>query len=102
MKDYKINAAIQLLPGGVKEDAYKIIDNAIEIISESGLKYKVCPFETVVEGSFEEITDLIKRIRDISFTAGSEDIIINLKLQIGNNKNILIRDKMKKYEKNPG
>jgi uncharacterized protein YqgV (UPF0045/DUF77 family) len=90
MKDYLINAAIQLLPGGKKEIAYHIIDQAIEIISQSKLNYKVCPFETVVEGTFLEIMEIVEKIRDISFQAGADDIIINLKLQFGKDKNILI------------
>lgn len=98
MKDPIINAAIQLLPGDKKDIAWEIIDKAIRLIEDSGLTYKVCPFETVVEGRFKEITHLIEKIRDLCFISGAEDILINLKLQMGNNKDIFIQDKMNKYE----
>jgi len=49
----QINAAIQLLPLKTNEDRYSVVDKAIELINKSGLNYKVCPFETVVEGSTE-------------------------------------------------
>ncbi len=98
MKENKINAAIQLLPGGEKAEAYKIVDQAIKIIADSGLTYKVCPFETVIEGEYTEVTEIIRKIRDKSFQTGAQDIIINLKLQFGSNKDILIQDKMRKYE----
>ena len=97
-KEYKMNAAIQLLPGGEKSEAYDIIDQAIEIIKQSGLKYKVCPFETVVEGEYSAVMELIRQIRDKSIEAGANDIIINLKLQFSANKDILIQDKMSKYD----
>ena len=98
MENNKINAAIQLLPGGEKDFAYHIVDKAIGVIEKSGLKYRVCPFETVVEGPLQEIMELIRAIRDESFQAGAEDILINLKLQLGKDKDILIHDKMNKYE----
>lgn len=98
MDEHLINAAIQLLPGEKKAVSYEIIDKAIELIVNSGLKYRVCPFETIVEGKFSEITSLIEKIRDESFRSGAEDILINLKLQLGKNKDIFIRDKMNKYE----
>ena len=63
MENPKINAAIQLLPLSNNIDKYKIIDEAIALIISSGLNYVVCPFETVVEGSFEEVMQLIKNIK---------------------------------------
>jgi len=97
-REYKINAAIQLLPGGEKDRAYSIVDEAINIIKKSGLKYKVCPFETVIEGEYSAVTELIRQIRDKSFEAGADDIIVNLKLQFSTKKDVLIQDKMSKYE----
>lgn len=97
-KENTINAAIQLLPVSERKDAYRVIDEAIQIIKQSGLKYKVCPFETVVEGEYSKITEIIEQIRDKSFEAGANEIIINLKLQFGATKDILIHDKMRKYE----
>lgn len=98
-KNFKINAAIQLLASGTKEYAYSMVDIAIAHIHSSGLTYKVCPFETVVEGSYEEVIELIAGIKECCFKEGASDIIINLKLQFGNNKDITIPDKMHKYEK---
>jgi uncharacterized protein YqgV (UPF0045/DUF77 family) len=96
--DFTINAAIQVLPAGDKKFAYSIVDEAIKTIAESGLNYKVCPFETVIQGTYEEVMNLIFRIKESCFDAGAEDILINIKLQLGNNKNITISDKMHKYE----
>ena len=97
-KTFKINAAIQVLVPGKKDFSYSIVDDVIAHIHSSGLTYRVCPFETVVEGSYEEVMDLIAGIKELCFIEGASDIIINLKLQIGNNKDITIPDKMHKYE----
>jgi uncharacterized protein YqgV (UPF0045/DUF77 family) len=44
-----INAAIQVLPRSATKGTYELVDLAIELIQHSGLNYRVCPFETVVE-----------------------------------------------------
>ena len=66
----QINAAIQLLPLGAKGSRYEVVDKAIVLIQKSGLNYKVCPFETVVEGQPDAV---YKLIRDIQDTIISED-----------------------------
>ena len=63
MENHKINAALQLLPLSNNIDKYKIIDKAIDLIKSSGLNYVVCPFETVVEGSYVEVMQLIENIK---------------------------------------
>lgn len=96
---YTVNAAIQVLPSGDKAFAYHVVDKVIEHIEASGIKYKVCPFETVVEGDYESVIELLAGIKEVCFREGAEDILINMKWQIGHNKNIAISDKMDKYEK---
>ena len=97
--DHTVNVAIQVLPSGDKAFAYAIVDKAIETIAASGLTYRVCPFETVVEGSYEQVIQLLGEIKNACFKSGAEDILINMKWQIGHNKDISISDKMGKYEK---
>ncbi len=95
---YTINAAIQVLPAGDKVFAYGIVDKVIGHIASSGITYKVCPFETVVEGEYEQVVKLLGEIKEVCFREGAEDILINMKWQIGHHKHITILDKMSKYE----
>ncbi len=92
----KINAAIQLLPLGAKEDKYELIDNAIELIQLSGLNYKVCPFETVVEGATEKVYALIRQIQEETLKKGSEELLINIKIHAAN-RDLDFKDKLAKY-----
>ncbi len=94
-----INAAIQVLPSGDKTFAYHVVDKVIEHIEASGLTYRVCPFETVIEAEYEEVISLLGEIKEVCFREGAEDILINMKWQIGHNKNITISDKTGKYER---
>ena len=59
--EHTVNLAIQVLPLHLgQEKAYSVVDVAIECIKQSGLHYVVCPFETVIEGPYSKVMELIK------------------------------------------
>ncbi len=94
----KVNISLQLLPSSDNIDAYDIIDYAIGLIAESGIKYKVCPFETVMEGDYDEIMQLIRKIHEKSLEYGAVNILSHIKVHIIKDKDVLIKDKTGKYE----
>jgi len=96
--NHKINLAIQVLPRATNIGTYELVDVAIELIQKSGLIYKVCPFETVVEGYYDEVMSLVKSIHEAVYSAGAEEMITNIKIQTRNNQDVYIDDKMHKYE----
>lgn len=91
-----INAAIQLLPIGAKEDKYGIIDKAIALINNSGLNYKVCPFETVVEGPSDKVYQLIRDIQESSLSENCTEILINIKIHAAT-RDLFFEEKLEKY-----
>jgi uncharacterized protein YqgV (UPF0045/DUF77 family) len=91
----QINAALQLLPFGNDKEKYTIIDNAIALIQKSGLKYKVCPFETVVEGQPKEVYALIDNIREQSLKHCT-DLLLNVKIHAAN-RDLAFEEKLEKY-----
>lgn len=98
MIDKKINVAIQVLPRSAKVGTYELVDKAIEVIQNSGLKYRVCPFETVVEGYYDEIMTLLKEVHEVIYANGAQEMITNVKIQTRYNEDVLIEDKMNKYD----
>ncbi len=92
----KINAAIQLLPLKTNEDRYSVVDKAIELINKSGLNYKVCPFETVVEGKPEEVYKLISGIQTEILKNGCDELILNIKIHAAN-RDLAFEEKLAKY-----
>jgi len=98
MENHKINAAIQLLPLSNNIDKYKIIDEAIALIKKSELNYVVCPFETVVEGTYHEVMQLIESIKKTALQDHNEEIIISLKLHCNIKKSLFIDDKIGQYK----
>ncbi len=94
---HKVNIALQILPKSNNKDSYKLIDKAIEVIQQSGIKYEVCPFETVMEGYYDDIMLLIKKVHNTCFESGAEELIANVKMQIHKNNDVFIEDKTGKY-----
>lgn len=92
----KINAAIQLLPIDTKEVRWEVVDKAIAIIKQSGLSYKVCPFETVVEGSMKDVMTLIEKIKNASLEKDCEEILINIKIHAAT-RDLGFDEKLVKY-----
>jgi len=96
-KKRKINVAIQVLPEADGKIKYALVDKAIEAIKKTGFNYQVCPFETVVECSFEELSGLLEKVHEACNAAGTQRMLTNLKIQVDFHENVTIGDKMEKY-----
>lgn len=93
-----VNIAVQVLPKSETKEAYDLVDVAIGIIQKSGLKYRVCPFETVMEGPYDKIMYVIKEIQEACFNEGADELLVYIKIQNRKNSNVTIEDKMAKYD----
>ncbi len=93
----KINLAIQVLPEADGKLKYSLVDTVIEAIQKSGFRYQVCPFETVVECTFDDVPVLLKEIHFACEKAGTQKMLTNLKLQVDFINDVSIEDKMGKY-----
>ena len=93
-----VNIALQILPTSKTVHPYSIVDVAIAVIAASGLKYRVTPFETVMEGSYDRIMEVVKLAQQACYDAGAENLMTYLKIQSNGNEGVSIEDKMGKYE----
>lgn len=91
----QINVAIQLLPFSNDAEKYLIIDEAITLIQKSGMKFQVCPFETVLEGEPAQIYQLVDLIRETALKRCS-DVLINVKIHAAN-RSLSFQEKLEKY-----
>lgn len=95
--DKTVNIALQILPSSKTKHPYTLVDKAIEVIAESGLRYQVTPFETVMEGSYDEIMEVVKKAQQACYEAGAESLMTYIKIQSSLTE-VSIDDKMRKYE----
>lgn len=95
---HKVNVAFQVIPRSKDKSTYELVDVAIDVISKSGIKYRVCPFETVLEGDYDEIMALIKKVQEVLYENGTETMLSYIKIQSAANRDVTIEDKMEKYD----
>ncbi|MCF6242019.1 MAG: MTH1187 family thiamine-binding protein [Bacteroidales bacterium] len=94
----KINVAVQIIPIVSSEKVFPIVDKAIEYIAKTGIKYRVTPFETVLEGDLDEIFKIIKGAQNACYNAGANELITNIKIHSSKTKDLFIEDKVAKYD----
>ncbi|MDX1628787.1 MAG: thiamine-binding protein [Fulvivirga sp.] len=94
---YNIHAGIQIIPRSDNDDIYPIIDKAIAIIQQSGLKNQVTPMETVIEGPYEKVMEVIYRAQQEALKAGANELLVNIKLHIRKGSDITFQEKTGKY-----
>ncbi|MBS1599873.1 MAG: MTH1187 family thiamine-binding protein [Bacteroidetes bacterium] len=97
MHTYIINASIQIIPIVEDKHPYEWVDEAIAIIQRSGIKYEVGPFATVLEGTYQQVMEVIHDVNEYLFQKGCEEWISNLQIQIRSKKDITGEEKTSKF-----
>ena len=61
------SVAIQVLPNVQdEEEVIRIVDEVIAYIRSTGLNYYVGPFETTIEGDYDQLMDIVKECQHIA------------------------------------
>jgi uncharacterized protein (TIGR00106 family) len=97
MHQFIINASIQIVPIVLDKHPYEWVDEAIAIIRQSGIRYEVGPFATVLEGKYEEIMKVIGDVNEYLYQKGCSEWISNLQIQIRSNGDITSLEKTEKF-----
>ncbi|WP_070121661.1 MTH1187 family thiamine-binding protein [Bacillus marinisedimentorum] len=91
-----VNLGFQVLPKGT-ENSYEVVDRAIEVVRQSGVKYEVGPMETVMEGELDQLLEIVKRAQDACVEAGASDIMTCIKIHYRPDRDVTIDEKVHKY-----
>jgi len=98
MHSYIISASIQLVPLTQDRHPYEWVDEAIEVIKQSGIQYEVGPFATVVEGKYNEVMNVINLISEFLYEKNCTEWISNVQIQIRSNADITSLEKVQKHQ----
>lgn len=98
MHNHIINLALQILPQVASDKVYAVVDEAIAVIHNSGVKYRVCPFETVMEGTYDQLMEVVKQAQEVCFKAGAGQVLVFIKIQNNSTGDVSIEDKTGKYD----
>ena len=95
------SVAIQVLPN-VQENAeiVRIVDEVIAYIKSKNLNTHVGPFETTIEGKYEELMEIVKECQLIAVKAGAPGVMTYVKINYKPKGDILkIDEKISKYNR---
>ena len=95
------SVAIQVLPKvETTKEVIAVVDEVIAFIKSSGLSYYVGPFETAIEGEFEELMDIVKECQYIAIKAGCPSVMSYVKINFNPEGGVLTIDqKVTKHHK---
>lgn len=93
--------AIQVLPNVQdNKEIVRIVDEVIAYIQSKNLKTHVGPFETTVEGNYEELMEIIKECQVAAVKAGAPSVMSYIKVNYRPEGEILtIEQKISKHSR---
>lgn len=97
--NHTVNVALQVLPTARDKHPYDLVDEAIRVIAASGLKYRVTPFETVMEGDYDRIMQVVHQAQEACYAAGADSLMTYIKIQSNATTDVTIEDKTGKYDR---
>ena len=75
------SVAIQVLPNVQdEEEVIRIVDEVIAYIRSTGLNYYVGPFETTIEGDYDQLMDIVKECQHVAERAGCKAMSVYVKI----------------------
>lgn len=93
MHSHTICASIQILPLATQMHPYRWVDEAIAVIRASGIQYQVNAFDTVLEGTYPHVMQVIEQVNNQLCSQGCEEWITHLQIQIRSQKGITASEK---------
>jgi uncharacterized protein YqgV (UPF0045/DUF77 family) len=99
MKQPEASLAIQVLPMGEDGgEVLRIVDAVIAYIKGTGLNTFVGPFETTIEGGFDELMGIAKECQKICVREGAGNVLTYMKMAYGPGAGVwTIDEKTAKY-----
>jgi uncharacterized protein YqgV (UPF0045/DUF77 family) len=73
--------SIQIIPKTKNnEEVIPYVDAAIAVIDRSGVKYRVAPLETTMEGELDVLLNIVKEMNDEMIKIGSPSVLSQIKI----------------------
>jgi uncharacterized protein (TIGR00106 family) len=91
-------ADISVAPVGEGTSVSKYVAKAVSIVRESGLKHEFHSMGTNVEGSYDEIVQLVKKCSEAVFDMGAQRVLIRMYMDDRRDKPSTIAGKKQSVE----
>lgn len=93
----KANLSLQVIPVN-EENAYPIIDEAIKVVQNSGIRYQIQPFSTIMEGELSRLIEIVLEAKEAALTAGANELVLNIQIHLKKEKSVSFEDKTAKFK----
>ncbi len=90
------NVSLQALPSVPDERLYQVVDQVIDLIRNSGVKYVVGPMETTMEGELHQLLEIVEKAQEICFENGAARVVSVVKIDCKAG-GVTIDEKIQKY-----
>ncbi|OAN12100.1 thiamine-binding protein [Streptococcus sp. CCUG 49591] len=90
----KASIALQVIPLAQGIDRIAVIDQVIAYLQAQEVTMVVTPFETVLEGEFDELMRILKEALEVAGQK-ADDVFANVKINVG--EILSIDEKLEKY-----
>lgn len=92
-------ANVTVIPLGTESPSLsKYVAECVKIIEESGIKHTLAPFGSVLEGTIDEIFDVIKKIHEVPFKHGVQRVATLINLDDRRDKKASAEQKIKSVQ----
>ncbi len=91
-------AEITIVPVGVGASVSDYVAEALKIVERSGLKYRLTPTSTVVEGDLDELFRVMKEMHESPFRKGAPRVVTIIKIDDRRDKPITMEYKVRVVE----
>lgn len=73
--------SLQIIPRTPdNDDVIPYVDRAIALIAEAGVKYRVGPLETTMEGELSQLLDVVRKVNDEMVAMNCPSVISQIKI----------------------
>jgi uncharacterized protein (TIGR00106 family) len=95
---------ISVVPVGTQSPSVsRYVAGAVEIVrSEPGIKYRLTPMNTVIEGDLEQLLSVAKRMHESAFDAGAARVVTTLRIDDRRDKPLTMEGKLAAVEEKLG
>ena len=89
-------AEVSVVPiGTAKTGVSEYVAGAVRILKESGLKYKLTPMGTIVEGDIKDVLEIIAKMHETPFNKNAERVYTTIKIDDRRDINAEMDNKVK-------
>ncbi len=91
-------AEITIVPLGVGASVSSYMAEALKIVERSGLKYRLTPTSTIIEGELDALFKVMKEMHESPFKKGAPRVVTVIKIDDRRDKLITMEYKVKVVE----